>query len=372
MNSNAKKQLTEVNVLGDRFLWDMGRLCMNELYSDVWFLVEDQRIPAHRLILAARSDYFRGLLYGSMCESAETEIRLLEVPLEAFKVILGYLYSGTLPVSTLDLDSIFKVLGVANLYCLLEVESVLADHLKQNVAVDNVCRILETARLYGFSDLAENCFKFMDREASKLVKHDSFQMLSKELLEEVLPRDTFYVLEDELFQFVWKWSRQNPDVDIKSLVPCVRLPLLSAKQLTNAVGLSGLVEPAKAFDTNLAENVPYRYVFVEPGSSVRPERILRSNVWDFGKMFRVNQIKCMLKPPICCHVDVSCDKTHWERVGTNITATIVFNLRFTVLTEQVINFTARPVYYIRFIGSGSGRPIWKCVKMLTAGNSGDP
>ncbi|EDW25633.1 GL26310 [Drosophila persimilis] len=358
MNSNAKKQLTDVNVLGDRFLWDMGRLCMNELYSDVWFLVEDQRIPAHRLILAARSDYFRGLLYGSMCESTETEIRLLEVPLEAFKVILGYLYSGTLPVSTLDLDSIFKVLGVANLYCLLEVESVLADHLKQNVAVDNVCRILETARLYGFSDLAENCFKFMDREASKLVKHDSFQMLSKELLEEVLPRDTFYVLEDELFQFVWEWSRQNPDVDIKSLVPCVRLPLLSAKQLTNAVGLSGLVEPGKAFDTNLAENVPYRYVFVEPGSSVRPERILRSNVWDFGKMFRVNQIKCMLKPPICCHVDVSCDKTHWERVGTNITA--------------IINFTARPVYYIRFIGSGSGRPIWKCVKMLTAGNSGDP
>ncbi|BFF99345.1 BTB/POZ domain-containing protein 9-like [Drosophila madeirensis] len=63
---------------------DMGRLFMNDLYSDVVFLVEDQRLPAHRLVLAARCKYFRAMLYGDMAESKKHEIQL-EVPLEAFK-----------------------------------------------------------------------------------------------------------------------------------------------------------------------------------------------------------------------------------------------------------------------------------------------
>ncbi|XP_015043233.1 BTB/POZ domain-containing protein 9-like [Drosophila pseudoobscura] len=58
----------ENNALG--FISDMSRLCMNELYSDVIFLVEDQRLPGHRNILAARSEYFRALLYGDMAERA--------------------------------------------------------------------------------------------------------------------------------------------------------------------------------------------------------------------------------------------------------------------------------------------------------------
>lgn len=32
-------------------------------------IVEGQRIPAHKVILAASSDYFRALLYGGMREA---------------------------------------------------------------------------------------------------------------------------------------------------------------------------------------------------------------------------------------------------------------------------------------------------------------
>ncbi|BFF98181.1 BTB/POZ domain-containing protein 9-like [Drosophila madeirensis] len=61
---------------------DMSGLCLNERYSDVEFVVE-QRLPAHRNILAERSEYFRAMLYGDLAESKEREIRL-EVPVSAF------------------------------------------------------------------------------------------------------------------------------------------------------------------------------------------------------------------------------------------------------------------------------------------------
>lgn len=71
----------------------MAQLCMSYDYSDVTFIVEEQKLPAHRVILAARSEYFRALLYGGLSESTQHVIKL-EIPLEAFKCLLGYIYSG--------------------------------------------------------------------------------------------------------------------------------------------------------------------------------------------------------------------------------------------------------------------------------------
>jgi BTB/POZ domain len=47
-----------------------------------------------KVILAARSEYFRALLYGGMKESSQQEIELMDTPPEAFKILLKYVYAG--------------------------------------------------------------------------------------------------------------------------------------------------------------------------------------------------------------------------------------------------------------------------------------
>ncbi|XP_002132465.3 BTB/POZ domain-containing protein 9-like [Drosophila pseudoobscura] len=88
-----------VHEFGEQVWADLNSLCMDEHFSDVSFIVEDQRLPAHRIILGKRSNYFRDLLCG---DTAECEGQIGVDSLEAFKIVLGYLYSGTLPISTLD------------------------------------------------------------------------------------------------------------------------------------------------------------------------------------------------------------------------------------------------------------------------------
>lgn len=177
-NGKNHTDATDEIDLGDRFSADIARLCMNERYADVEFIVEEQRLPAHRAILAARSEYFRALLYGGMSEATQREISL-EVPLDPFKVLLRYIYSGTLSLATLDEDAVIGVLGMANQYGFGDLEMAISKYLRQYLALNNVCMILDAARLYNLEELTQVCHMFMDRNAADLLQHDSFKMLSK-------------------------------------------------------------------------------------------------------------------------------------------------------------------------------------------------
>ena len=90
INSTILLQVQHIHFLSEH----IGALFLNDEYSDVTLIVENNRFNAHRVILAARSDYFRALLYGGLKESQLNEIELKDTPLSAFKCLLRYIYMG--------------------------------------------------------------------------------------------------------------------------------------------------------------------------------------------------------------------------------------------------------------------------------------
>lgn len=73
---------------------DIGALYLSNSYTDVTLIVADQRFNGHKIILAARSQYFRALLFGGLKESSQQEIELKGASVPAFKGLFKYIYTG--------------------------------------------------------------------------------------------------------------------------------------------------------------------------------------------------------------------------------------------------------------------------------------
>ena len=73
-----------------------GQLFNQSEHSDIELIVESEHFYAHRVILAARSEYFRALLYGGLRESQQDNhtVEIKECQAEAFRILLLYIYTG--------------------------------------------------------------------------------------------------------------------------------------------------------------------------------------------------------------------------------------------------------------------------------------
>lgn len=226
----------------------IGRLCLQPEYSDVTLVVEDVRLPAHRLVLASCSSYFRALLYGGMRESKQQEVTLQDTPLRAFQLLLRYIYTGQLKLAGLQECVVLEVLELAHQYGFLELESGVSAYLERVLGVRNVCRIYDRACLYQLAPLARACRRFADRHAPAILLSDSFRQLSPSVLEEMIGRDSFFAPEVDIFRAVCAWASHNPTVDPRQILNKVRLPLLTVQELLNVVRPTGLVCPNTLLD----------------------------------------------------------------------------------------------------------------------------
>lgn len=191
----------------------MGQLCMNTEYSDVVFVVEGVKLAAHKILLASRSSYFRALLYGGLAESTQSEI-ILKVPLEAFKALLNYIYTGCMSLVKMKEETILDSLGLANQYGFETLELAISAYLTNNLSLKNCCAILDAARLYSLENLSDVCMTFMDRNSTDLLNSNSFKTLSQDSLCTLLERDSFFAQEVVIFNAVHNWCKRNPDADI--------------------------------------------------------------------------------------------------------------------------------------------------------------
>lgn len=187
---------------------------MNGDLADVIFIVENTKIFAHKVILSVQSSYFHSLFCDGFSEGKQTEIEL-KVPLDTFKAILKYIYSGYLSLVVLDSNQIIEIYILANQFRLNRLKQIIWEYLTHNFTLENCVSILNATNLHSLTDLQVECMKFMDYHSVELLDHDIFEALSLNSLCALLKRDTFFALEIDIFKAICKWSTANPDADIK-------------------------------------------------------------------------------------------------------------------------------------------------------------
>lgn len=233
-----------------RLAENIGELYMDEDCCDVKFKVEGTIIPAHRVILGARSEYFRALLYNGMKETKDTEIELVDTPFAAFDLLFKYIYTGKMSLSLLRQELVLDVLGLAHKYGFSELEQSISEYLKAMLNVSNVCDVYGTAYLYSLTPLCDFCLNFADRHASEVIATEGFLQLPANAVVEMIQRDSLCAPEIEIFNAVRNWISLHPKMDeeAESIVSRLRLPLMKLSDLLNVVRSSGLLSADSILD----------------------------------------------------------------------------------------------------------------------------
>lgn len=167
------------------FLHDLRNMVDDDEFCDVTFLVEGQQVHAHRAILAKRCEHFAAMFRSGMRESLEHEIVIPNVSVEAFKLILEYLYTDNVKV---DVEHAVEVFMAADLYQLDRLKEMCSLVVKRHLSVANVTFLLNEASDASCHLLKEVCMEFMVGNFDVISKREEIKVLSHALLLELLSK----------------------------------------------------------------------------------------------------------------------------------------------------------------------------------------
>jgi BTB/POZ domain len=163
----------------------MGSWISDDSFSDITFLVEDESIRAHKVIVAGRCEYFRKMFFSGMRESNQTKIAITGVKKETFKFLLEYLYTNFLPCLS-NLNEVLQLALAADMYDLPRLQNECAEEAKSMLAIDTAAEFLQEAHNCNCLGLKEAGLKFVRSNFDKVSNTEGMTKMSKGLMLEVI------------------------------------------------------------------------------------------------------------------------------------------------------------------------------------------
>ncbi|XP_015827559.3 kelch-like protein 22 isoform X1 [Nothobranchius furzeri] len=180
---------------------------------DVVLLVEGRPIQAHRLVLAASCDYFRGMFAGGLREMQQHEITIHGVSHMAMEKILDYIYTSEIE---LDLESVQEVLIAATLLQLESVTGFCCDFLFSWLDESNILEVHHLADVYGLQQLKARVHTYILGNIQTLSQADVYRQLPEDDVFRALSSDELEVAsENEVYEAAlhFHYSPEQVDTD---------------------------------------------------------------------------------------------------------------------------------------------------------------
>lgn len=220
---------------------EMNALRESEQLCDVVLDVEGENIPAHRVVLASLSAYFRAMFTGEMAESKKKVITINGVDAKSLKTLVDYAYTATINISE---ENVQAILPAASVLQFEEVKRACSEFLRRQLDTDNCLGIKVFAEVHGCQELQSAATTYSSHYFPQVYRKDEYLKLSFEDIKAYLGNDQLNVnSEYEVYEGATMWllhaeERRKYAYDILNLV---RLPLLNTEQLLTNVGQNSLV-----------------------------------------------------------------------------------------------------------------------------------
>jgi len=153
----VSKQISSNDILETQDLSrDFIALFETETDTDVVFSISEKEIKAHRLILKARSLYFKRLFDSGMKESTEKVIKVEDCPFEEYRDMIHFLYTD-LPPKNIEKNA-SSLLPIADKYLIPKLKRYCEKSLKDHLTDENLKEFLLLSHQFNCPVLKEACF----------------------------------------------------------------------------------------------------------------------------------------------------------------------------------------------------------------------
>ncbi|XP_053555328.1 kelch-like protein 4 [Bombina bombina] len=201
---------------------------------DVLLIAGDHKIPAHRLVLSAVSDYFAAMFTNDVREAKEEEIKMEGVDPGALKALVHYAYTGVLELKE---DTIESLLAAACLLQLSPVIDVCCNFLMKQLHPSNCLGIRSFGDAQGCMELLRVAHSYTMEHFIEVIRNQEFLLLPASEIAKLLSSDDINVPDEEtIFQALMQWVRHDIQArrkDLGMLLSYIRLPLLSPQLLAD-------------------------------------------------------------------------------------------------------------------------------------------
>ncbi|XP_027703321.1 kelch-like protein 22 [Vombatus ursinus] len=204
---------------------------------DVVLVVEGKQIEAHRILLAASCDYFRGMFAGGLREMEQEEVLIHGVSYNAMCQILNFIYTSELELS---LHNVQETLVAA---CQLQIPEIIhfcCDFLMSWVDDENILDVYKLADLFELGRLTEQLDSYILRNFVAFCRTDKYRQLPLDKVYALLSSDRLEVsCENEVYEgaLLYHYTQEQIETDQVSLLEppklleTVRFPLMELQLL---------------------------------------------------------------------------------------------------------------------------------------------
>ena len=143
-------------------------------FSDVTFILKDEKLEAHKCVLASCSTVFDAMFSNDMQET--NEVKIDDVSEDVFIEMLRFTYTGKVEnpdVVALDLIS------VADKYDLKNLKNFSQQEMLKNLNVETAAKYLVLADLHSANLLKEEAIEYIARNSAAVTKTDGWKQMVK-------------------------------------------------------------------------------------------------------------------------------------------------------------------------------------------------
>lgn len=171
----------------ESLLEDLKTVYDNGKFSDVTLQAGEVKFPAHKVILASRSQVFDAMFQHDTKESQTNIVNIENIEPEVLSDMLQYMYTGS--VNDFSVEKAMYLYPVADKYFLEELKGWCVDIMLENLKVENVCQIALLADLHPDPKLKEATFSMFRNCTREIFKRKEWHDLVSDTDRRVLVSD---------------------------------------------------------------------------------------------------------------------------------------------------------------------------------------